>query len=428
MVGVMAPADDGFYLSRGNDTTCTVQGVMVQIGQTSVFYNMCLSLYFLLVISYNWKEHQFKKIGRWVHAAVVLLGVSMGFGAIPYIGPQFGVCGILQTPAAANFFLVTIFHAVPVGVALVILTGATIAICVKVHQQQVKAQKWMLQQNLNLTRKVVWQSFWYVMAFYATIPFLIVFSYYSLLPTRDYFSIFVVAASLRPIQGFLNALVYFQRSQGKAIFNFVCACFVKRESQGRNQAGKKSKNGKGKGASERADVGKQTISSTLSLAEQEFVRPALTAERGQEDLTEGQQNGTTRTTCKTTQKDSRTAPGENLVDNVGADVEVPIKVRVRTEVTFSAVHEYWRLNESSESIDNESEGAAEWALEQDDNCSPPQRRLGRPSSWRSSLARGCPASPPNVVEGSQDSAVDKAIATEQTPSGEQEPDSFPSRV
>ena len=56
LVGVLAPHEAGFYQSYGNDTTCKVQGFMIQLGQTSMFYNLCLSLYFLLVVRFNKKN------------------------------------------------------------------------------------------------------------------------------------------------------------------------------------------------------------------------------------------------------------------------------------------------------------------------------------------------------------------------------------
>ena len=362
MVGVMAPVDDGFYLSRGNDTTCMAQGVMIQIGQTSVFYNMCLSLYFLLVIGYNWNEHRFKKIGRWVHLVVVLLGVSMGFGAIPYILPQFGMCGILQAPDAVNVWPVTIFHTVPISITLVILTAATIAICVKVHQQQVKAKKWMLQQNLSLTRKVVWQSVWYVIAFYATFPFLIVFSHYAQLPMRGYFTIFVVAAALRPCQGFLNALVYFQRSRGKAIFNLFFACLKRAPSEGEKRD-KRLDFAKGHGVEPTANESKQTLTSSMTslmfhdcsvlsvLAEDDDnANPAVS----KTDCLEG--GATETSSVSPTQLDIAMAAGSQeapspvaIGDQAIGDLEVPMNKEESLEVAFSAVLDHWRLNELDKS-------------------------------------------------------------------------------
>ena len=223
MVGVMAPYEAGFYLSRGNETTCLIQAAMIQLGQSSMYYNMCLALYFLCVITFNWKEHQFRKLQIWLHVGVVAVGVTLTVLSMPYVGAQFGVCGLLQPPATATFWPVVLFYTAPVSVVLLTLTLVTILICNKVYRQQRRAKKWMFDPNMTLTRKVFWQSFWYVMAFYLTLPFLLL-SYYMRFETSQHFGIFVLVAVFAPSQGLMNSLVYFHRSRGIAMFEFLFCC------------------------------------------------------------------------------------------------------------------------------------------------------------------------------------------------------------
>ena len=92
LVAVFYPQSGGFYRARGSDLTCKLQGFMIQLGFTSTFYNFALALYFLLVICFNWKESQFKKYQRRIHVLLTLLGLGLAAGAIPFYGPQFGVC------------------------------------------------------------------------------------------------------------------------------------------------------------------------------------------------------------------------------------------------------------------------------------------------------------------------------------------------
>ena len=159
LVAVMAPHEAGFHLSRGNDATCTLQGFMIQLGQTSMFYNVCLSLYFLLVIVCNWKERMFRRLCLASHMLVFVLGAGLAFGAIPFIGPQFGVCGVLP-PLTTSQWQVSLFYTGPVSFTLVVLAVATAVICYKVYQQQKKAKKWMANVSAKLSRRVFWQSFW----------------------------------------------------------------------------------------------------------------------------------------------------------------------------------------------------------------------------------------------------------------------------
>ena len=212
LVGVLAPYEAGFYQSLGNDTTCKLQGFMIQLGQTSMFYNLCLSLYFLLVVCFNWKERQIK-IWKWVvHGAVLTVGFGMAFGALPFVGAQFGVCGILP-PLTADQWQVSLFYTVPVCIVLFVLTVVTVVICLFVYKKHRRVRKWVVRSNrkLSLTRKVFWQSVWYVMAFYLTLPCVLV-TFYVDFKTQHHFWLLVVAAVLAPLQGLMNALIYFKRS------------------------------------------------------------------------------------------------------------------------------------------------------------------------------------------------------------------------
>ena len=212
LVGVLAPYSAGFYLSRGNDTTCKIQGFMIQLGQTSMFYNLVLSVYFLLVIAFNWKEKQLRRYRLWVHLVVLLIGFGMAIAALPHIAPQFGVCGILP-PLTAGQWQVSLFYTAPVSIVLMSLTVSTVWICVHVYCQQKRVQQWMFDQRLKLTRMVLWQSFCYVLAFYVTLPVVLLSFYIEFTARRHYWLLFTTAA-LAPLQGMMNAIVYFQRSSG----------------------------------------------------------------------------------------------------------------------------------------------------------------------------------------------------------------------
>ena len=230
LVAVMAPRDAGFHLSRGNDATCTLQGFMIQLGQSSMFYNICLAFYFLLVIVYNWKERMFRRICLASHLLVFVFGAGLAFGAIPFVGAQFGVCGVLP-PLTTSQWQASLFYTGPVSATLVLLTVVTAMICYKVYQQQRKARKWMSNQSLALSRRVFWQSFWYVMAFYVTLP-PVLLTFYIEFESPQHYWLLVLAATLAPLQGFINTLVYFQRSRRKkaarSLFHCVCGWLAKK--------------------------------------------------------------------------------------------------------------------------------------------------------------------------------------------------------
>lgn len=96
LVGVLAPRAAGFYLSRGNDGTCAFQGFLIQVGYTSIFYNLGLSLYFMMIICNGWKEHDFRPRMKYVHAVILVCGIGLAFGGLPFYGAQFGTCYVSE--------------------------------------------------------------------------------------------------------------------------------------------------------------------------------------------------------------------------------------------------------------------------------------------------------------------------------------------
>ena len=105
----------------------------------------------------------------------------------------------------------TLFYTIPVSIVVVGMSTVTAGICLRVYRQQLASLRWTAKQNLRLTRRVFWQSFWYLVAFWMTIP-VILMSYYWPYRSANDFWVILLAALLSPAQGFLNAFVYFQRS------------------------------------------------------------------------------------------------------------------------------------------------------------------------------------------------------------------------
>jgi len=64
---VPMPQESGEY-SYGNVATCTLQGFFVHFNIASPLYNLMLSIYFLLSVSFNWKKADIKaKAELWLH-------------------------------------------------------------------------------------------------------------------------------------------------------------------------------------------------------------------------------------------------------------------------------------------------------------------------------------------------------------------------
>ncbi len=60
------------YGAIGNQSTCTLQGLMISLGLIVPFYNAVLCVYYLLVIKYNIRDHVIAKYERYMHIASIL--------------------------------------------------------------------------------------------------------------------------------------------------------------------------------------------------------------------------------------------------------------------------------------------------------------------------------------------------------------------
>jgi hypothetical protein len=53
--------EEGLFYNVGNQATCVLQGLTIQFSISVPLLNMCLAIYYLLVIKYSWKEEQIRK-------------------------------------------------------------------------------------------------------------------------------------------------------------------------------------------------------------------------------------------------------------------------------------------------------------------------------------------------------------------------------
>ena len=59
--------DRGIPLALGNETTCDVQGFIIQFATASFLYSASLSVYYVLIIKYQWKTDRMKKLEKYLH-------------------------------------------------------------------------------------------------------------------------------------------------------------------------------------------------------------------------------------------------------------------------------------------------------------------------------------------------------------------------
>jgi hypothetical protein len=76
------PEETGILWASGNTMTCNFQGFFTQFGITSPIYNASLSIYYLLVIRYGWKEEQLKSIEPFLHGVPLLWGLGTAIAGL----------------------------------------------------------------------------------------------------------------------------------------------------------------------------------------------------------------------------------------------------------------------------------------------------------------------------------------------------------
>ena len=203
---------DHVYASSGTEATCKAQAFFVQLGFTSIFYNVSLAFYYVMVVAYARKEFQLKAIQHYLHGFPLLIGLGLAFGAIPsYHWIDYG-CHILPYSPKYNegeLWSILVFVVLPLGFSITSISAAMLVVYWKVSRQTAKAKKWQLGKgSINqLESQVFWQCLFYVLAFYITWP--ILFSVYlASVDVNGPLGLTLTVAFVAPLQGFNNFLVF----------------------------------------------------------------------------------------------------------------------------------------------------------------------------------------------------------------------------
>ena len=228
--------------AHGTTGTCVMQAFLVQLGLGTIFYNVSLTVYYKLVIVHGWRADRLQKYRIWFHLIPTTLAVGLALGAIPFYGPFFGYCHIylilVPVRATGEDLYVGFFYFIygPLFLSIVILGVITMKIFLSVKSTANQSRRWRpsaafrlrlsnqgaqgrerprapfsrdMSSQGQIVRKVFWQSLWYFLAFLVIWPYhfvyVVVMAFFPL-----GFGFIAVSIFLTPLQGFLNALVYFR--------------------------------------------------------------------------------------------------------------------------------------------------------------------------------------------------------------------------
>lgn len=210
----LAPVSSGLPGSIGNQSTCAFQAWLYQLGLTAVYYSVVLSLYFLFVVKYDWSERKFLKASRYVHLSAIGVGLIMAFAVIPFAAPDWRWCYIGTPPTADSWLPGIFFFIIPVAVSILAMTVIMVLFVLHVRSVYNRTRTRSMQSSIrggSLASRTFWRSCWFLAVFYTVWP--IQFVAYVVPTVPSNYWIYLTAAILGPLQGFLNAIVVFLRDR-----------------------------------------------------------------------------------------------------------------------------------------------------------------------------------------------------------------------
>ena len=226
----------------GNMNTCRTAGFMTQLSFTATFYNAILCLYYYLTINWGFRERDFKKLRLVAYSLPPAIGLALAAaGWNKYSQLSVWGCYFSVPPIADDFRNIIIFAVVPIATAISICTVFMVLVCWHVRQKVLQSLRWSARQysapqsantsssndigysssDGTLSRQapapavprtdhdVFWQAVFYLGALYVCWPILL-YSFSITHWDEKYYAFHVVFFICSPLQGFLNAMVYFR--------------------------------------------------------------------------------------------------------------------------------------------------------------------------------------------------------------------------
>jgi hypothetical protein len=231
--------------ASGNQATCNVvQGFIVQLSISAVFYNASLSLYYLVIIRYGFNALKIKRLEPWIHLVPLSLGLGTAITSsfLKLYNPANWDCWIAPDPPNcqqsytlwgtdevtdcirgdnATIYQWAFFFG-PLWTAILFITASMTILYRYVkaqdermlqydfRSQMASANEQQCQRTSRNTRQVWSQSVLYVGAFFVTWLFPTLSRLVQLCGRDPPMWLILLSGCFIPSQGFFNALVYFR--------------------------------------------------------------------------------------------------------------------------------------------------------------------------------------------------------------------------
>uniref|UniRef100_A0A7S2AAJ2 G-protein coupled receptors family 1 profile domain-containing protein n=1 Tax=Trieres chinensis TaxID=1514140 RepID=A0A7S2AAJ2_TRICV len=228
----------------GNHRTCAAQGFFTQLGAATPLYNLSLSVYFYIVTTNGGRraEERAKKVEPLLQIMPWIFGIvtaSIGAGLGIY-GPSSPWCWLSVQENKIRIAM----HDIPLVFCTIASIICLVFMCLATWKQERKAKQWlgrasvtmstnceakaMAAREMTLTRKVIAQALWYIVAFIITfffplVRFLVIVITGDGRKLRQIIPVPVVYMYCLciPSQGFLNFLIYTRGHHIRMIIKWV---------------------------------------------------------------------------------------------------------------------------------------------------------------------------------------------------------------
>ena len=230
LTNLFIPEDYSKYpWTVGNDASCKAQGFIVQLCSiSSILYNATLSLYYLLVVKFNWKQRDLEKIEKWMHICPIMVGLTTAIASLvlDVYHPANWHCWINDAALQWAFFYAILWT------SIILASLNMFAVYLHVRKNEQKSSKWGWKEaknaldtregsrrnfdrkkritRLKMSAKVATQGQLYISTFIITCTFPTIVRATQLFGGIPPSWLLVCAATTVPSQGFLNAIVYFR--------------------------------------------------------------------------------------------------------------------------------------------------------------------------------------------------------------------------
>jgi len=194
------PEEDHIYGGLGNEASCKAQGFFIQIGIISLYLNVSIAFYYLLIIQYSWRENRLRK--SWVYRMLFVVPISVG-SVFAFAGIPFYDNAILWCNNSRKYW-----SEIPVIIGIAMATVIMMNLCwfvFKSERASMRFRQHSQTERQSVSKAFFMQSMVYLGAFYLTWPpYLALQIMISRGYAFSYYGFYMFAGTAVTLQGFWN--------------------------------------------------------------------------------------------------------------------------------------------------------------------------------------------------------------------------------